>query len=80
MRRRWLRGNLQSVCARSFQPEEANVAESGPLGFGDFPAGTCSEMKLLGVSQARERFSEKPEKNLEAQECVLLALCYLWPQ
>lgn len=56
------------------------MADSGPLGLGDFLVGTCREMKLLGVSQARERFSEKPEKNLEAQERILLALCYLWPQ
>lgn len=51
MRCRWRRVNLQSVCARSFPPEEADVAKSGLLGFGDFLAVTCSEMKLLGVSQ-----------------------------
>lgn len=62
MRRTWLRVDLQSVCARSFQPEEASEAKSWPLASGGFPAGTCSKMKLRGVSHARGRLRETGEE------------------
>ena len=41
------------------QTQRGESGKTGPLEFGDFLAGTCSEMKLLGFTQALERLSEK---------------------
>lgn len=55
--------------------------ETGPLECADFLAGTCSEMKLLGFTQAPARLSEKlEEQNWKAKGHFLLAFCCLWPQ
>lgn len=47
--------------------------KTGPLEFGDFLAGTCSKMKLLGFPQALERLGETVGEELENKECFLFA-------